>query len=73
MSFLPNYNTNLEFKYKVGDIIKNRTGDLFFIARTSGYMFYTVVRLKNKKRMELLKGQVNAETELSLSSILKKL
>lgn len=71
--YLPNYNTNLEHKYKVGDIIKNRENQLFFVARTSGHMYYTIIRLHDKYRMELLKGQINAQTVLTLSSALKDL
>lgn len=60
--------------YNVGDIIINKEGTKFFVARTADRLHYTIIdRKQNMKRLVLNKFFVHSNTELCLSSKLKKL
>lgn len=62
-----------EYKYKVGDIIKNSNGTKFFVSRTADKIHYTLVDVVRKTRIEVPKTLIDYTTTLSLSSTLKNL
>lgn len=80
----PEFNMRFWNKYKVGDVIYSNAGTHkmgtfgilggpFFVSRTADKLKYTLVRVHNKERLEMLKSMVNALTYVKLTDKLKKL